>query len=216
MTIPQLIWKRLHMTNTWLFIANIPTSAAIVCRGVREDVILNGTGVIHTSPECSIQTRGNILKSEVITQYPVITTFSKTIRPPEIEAAKADKLEKIPPEPVLKATDLFSGLTIQDNAEENGTWRTVGPHFYSSMATITAMAIIILIIYLIRRRGFAVWFRKITLKQPTKEDRAEEPPAEELQEGHPTPPPRPNYVERRIGLSRRAECLYGQCNALST
>ncbi|KAL3271764.1 hypothetical protein HHI36_022234 [Cryptolaemus montrouzieri] len=40
-TVKTIAWKELHKPNTWFFIANVPSKAAIICEGRRQEIKSN-------------------------------------------------------------------------------------------------------------------------------------------------------------------------------
>lgn len=82
--INQTIWKPLIMQNTWLCITPRPVTTAIICNGLREEVIVNTTSMIQTSSNCTIHTMTSILTSRLDPSIKVNASYFKSVKPPEI------------------------------------------------------------------------------------------------------------------------------------
>lgn len=171
--IKGIVWKQLYMVNTWLFIANQPTRAAIICNSIREDVILNNTGIIKISPVCIIETKRNTLQSKTISTIPVLATYVKNITiniNPMVKATKFNE-ELIPPEPVLAPSDHMSSLiteesNIQQKIEET-SWNTI--HTYSSITSCVTSIMVLLIVTLV----YLLW--RSRKKQESASDTTSQP-----------------------------------------
>lgn len=68
------IWKALMMKNTWLFITNETTLAAIFCDGTRQEELLNTTGILHLEEGCYVKTKEVTLKGTLERDINVIAT----------------------------------------------------------------------------------------------------------------------------------------------
>lgn len=157
--ITSLVWKELYMVNTWLYITNEPTRAAVICNNIREDVILTNTGIIQVSPECTIETKRNTLHPKTFRSIPVLATYSRNLsitinstlpiihtRGPVIE-----------PEPVLKSSDKMTAA-IQEATDlqqqlSTNHWHTIHNRstIVSSMTTIIIISICVMIYFLWKR-----------------------------------------------------------------
>ncbi|KAL3273165.1 hypothetical protein HHI36_014619 [Cryptolaemus montrouzieri] len=47
-TVKTIAWKELHKSNTWLFIANVPSKSDIICEGRRQEVTSNKTEILSS------------------------------------------------------------------------------------------------------------------------------------------------------------------------
>ncbi|KAL3273604.1 hypothetical protein HHI36_015036 [Cryptolaemus montrouzieri] len=80
-TVATIAWKELHKPNPWLSIANVPSRAAIICKGRRQEVTLNNTGILLGAPHCIIKAKLNMLRSKASETFSVIGTYNRKIEP---------------------------------------------------------------------------------------------------------------------------------------
>lgn len=63
----------------WRILGCIPTSAAVICKGVRDEVTLNDTGIIKIDQSCTIKTRKITLRPILSQQQTILATFNKAV-----------------------------------------------------------------------------------------------------------------------------------------
>lgn len=148
--IGSIIWKQLYMTNTWMFITNKPTKIAITCKGIREDVAINATGIIQISQDCIIQTKQNILTPKMFDTVPVLAGLVKTVQVQIPSNIKWDTnaQHEIETEPVFRSSDQLGGLrdeeqVFQEDFQGN-IWKTVSHStITSSLTTVVILCVVI-------------------------------------------------------------------------
>ncbi|KAL3271765.1 hypothetical protein HHI36_022235 [Cryptolaemus montrouzieri] len=104
-TVKTIAWKELHKSNTWLFVANVASKAAIICEGRRHEVTLNNTGILLVAPHSIIKTKLNTLQSKATETFSVIGTYNRKIEPSILQkdAHQTSSNLDIDEEPVLNA-----------------------------------------------------------------------------------------------------------------
>lgn len=116
LTITTMVWKELQMVNTWLFVASKPTRAAIICNSIREDVLLNNTGIIQISPVCVIETKQHTLQSKTFQTIPVLATYAKPMSVninTTLEGIHTS-VNTVQLEPVLHSSDKIADLQSEE------------------------------------------------------------------------------------------------------
>lgn len=104
------------MPNTWLFITCKPQKIAITCNGIREDVPINGSGIIQISQECTISTKQNILATKRTNTVPVLASYFKPVSVPMNFTMSIQNEMIIPQEPVISIND---GLNEFSNDQQS-------------------------------------------------------------------------------------------------
>ncbi|KAL3286974.1 hypothetical protein HHI36_001460 [Cryptolaemus montrouzieri] len=152
-TVKTIAWKELHKPNIWIFIANVPSRAALICEGRRQKVTLNHTGILLVAPHYIIKTKLNTLQSKATETFSVIETYNRKIEPSILQkdAHQTSSNVDIDEEPNLNAPDTISRLKNEasDIDEEFTTyrWRRVITH--STIFSVIIIATILLTIFII-------------------------------------------------------------------
>ncbi|CAH1101873.1 unnamed protein product [Psylliodes chrysocephalus] len=113
----SVVWQQLHMPNTWLFLTDKPTRIAVTCSGIREDVLLNITGIIKLSEDCVIKTNQNILQPK----HEFLPADIFTDRPnPENDLSVDISLDQIIPEnPEIQIDNQLIALKLKIPTSKN-------------------------------------------------------------------------------------------------
>lgn len=186
--IQSIVWKQLQMPNTWMFIANKPAKIAITCNGIRDDVLINSSGIIQLSQACNIKTKYNMLTPQRVDTIPVIGSYEKPTLVTINSTFSHQIYKKIRPEPVLRNSDRLGELVadqlhIQDELQGN-MWKFIRLHSVAtSMSTTIGLGALIAIVW----SGY--WFIKRFRKRQldTTRDAVQNPDIEmvELQQLYP-------------------------------
>lgn len=152
--IHSIIWKQLYTVNSWMFITNKKIKVALTCNGIREDVQLNMTGIIQTSPDCIISTRQNILTPRRNDHVTVLAGFTKNVSVNIQPNITYKHYEDLPEEPVMKVSDHFKKIKSEEEEIQNDlqetTWHSVKPHVINNTIIITVILIIIILAWVIQ------------------------------------------------------------------
>lgn len=167
--ISNITWKHLYRKNTWLFVANTPSEAAVICEGQREEISLEGVGILQLNQSCLIRTRENTLMAERNPKIEVQMTFIKPLNFTLSDTANTFSSRFTPKESILSTVDTWEKLSdVDDNRKEMFTyWRTIAHH-----STVVGTPIIAILL------GIAVWrctrkCRRNKVKTKPTETRAE-------------------------------------------
>ncbi|XP_045477909.1 uncharacterized protein LOC123683056 [Harmonia axyridis] len=171
--VSDIKWKELRKENTWLFVTNNSRRIAVICNGKREDTTLNGTGVIHSTSGCTIQTKKSTLQAHTRDETSIITTFNKEV-PPNILSFKNEKDNPdIALEPSWKASDMLDQLLIDRNdldSQSETPWKSVTLHTsITSFATTLAVILIAITIYVGMKKFTARYEKTSKEESPTRE-----------------------------------------------
>jgi Baculovirus F protein len=135
-SVENLLWKKLAMQNTWLVIANKSTNGAITCNGIRKDIRLKDTVLIKINDECTLRTKGTMLRGERRSSIAVKSTFLKSVEPPVNTNFTTEKRAYAPIEPMLNIADSFFDVTEEPEMPSLHKVHLVTQHAISASATI--------------------------------------------------------------------------------
>jgi Pao retrotransposon peptidase/Family of unknown function (DUF5641)/Integrase zinc binding domain len=135
-TVENLLWKRLAMQNTWMVVANKSTNGAITCNGVRKDIKIKDTLLIKINDECTIRTKGTMLRGERKASISVKSTFLKTVDPPVNTKITSETKAYAPIEPMLNVADSFFDVTEEPEMLSFNKIHLVKQHAISTTVTI--------------------------------------------------------------------------------
>lgn len=146
----NIVWKHLAMDATWLYISPKPTSAAVICRGVREEAELRDVGIIKIKRDCYIKTKLGVLRPSIEREKMVLGTFSKaTNMNMSLWSAPATIKKFVAPEIIVDKSDiLFSSTTVDDTTHLRAIRHHVTKTTFVTLTIFTAVLII-----LVRCRG---------------------------------------------------------------
>ena len=144
-----LIWKQLMMTNTWLFIASKPTTAALMCNQTREDISLTDIGIIQITQDCILKTKRSILKPQMNGNTAIKLTYIQPVNMSLISNGITNN-ERIEPEEIIKLGESFEKQTVEEidlQLQLNHTyWRSVKKHQTYTITFGTLFGVTMLII----------------------------------------------------------------------
>ncbi|GAB0093955.1 hypothetical protein DMENIID0001_091490 [Sergentomyia squamirostris] len=92
-TLKDILWKKMSVENSWLYIVEKPTLIAVICSGFREEVTINTTGIIQIKRDCLIKTKTFTLTSTT-NEMEAKVIYARKIIFPEINVTEFQ--EKIP------------------------------------------------------------------------------------------------------------------------
>lgn len=149
-----IIWKQLFMANTWMFIVSKPMQIAVTCNGVREDVLLNTTGIIQISQDCIIKTKMNILAPERVDSISVMASYARSIPVLENITLEHQVLEEVQEEPVFKSSDKLddrlADLTMKEESLQKRLhetkWHAIHHSVITSSATTVTIAVMLIVL----------------------------------------------------------------------
>ena len=150
------IWKQLYMPNTWMFISTKPFKVGITCRGQRQDVALNNSGIIQINENCIIKTKHNILTPKRNDGLSILGSYNRPVNIDDNTMISATTFHHIPEEAVLRASDDLAKSKQAENSinEElqNTTWHHVKSHsmITSTLTTVGIIAIACVIYCIIK------------------------------------------------------------------
>jgi len=133
-----------------MFLSKESSSISITCRDVREEVIINGTGVLKVKDGCKIHTSIGILKSTVhFHKIKNIKSFSKniTFTMDEINITTSSDVKKIK---ILPLSNQNFNENIEDDDELDKMWE-IKKHTISSASSIIIAVVITFLILAVRR-----------------------------------------------------------------
>jgi len=157
--VPGLMWKRLYLPNTWLFIAIQPTRIAVICNGEREDIWLNNTGIIQVAQECYMESQKNVLKPKLTIAARGIAAFHMPVNLNVTMTLPPKKKKPLELEPYFKEDDEFGKILHEEfllQEDETSAWETIKPHVTTigvGTLILIVCGIILLLVILRMRRG---------------------------------------------------------------
>lgn len=127
---------------------------AVTCNGVREDVLLNTTGIIQISQDCIIKTKMNILAPERVDSISVMASYARSIPVLENITLEHQVLEEVQEEPVFKSSDKLddrlADLTMKEESLQKRLhetkWHAIHHSVITSSATTVTIAVMLIVL----------------------------------------------------------------------
>lgn len=147
----KIMWKQLHMPNTWLFIIRDRVTISILCDGQREESELQNVGVIRIADNCIIKTTDNILTAKRFVSVPIITSYSKPIDFSINTHLVTKSIPNISKEEVIdNSKEILQHIIDKEQALhtelDNTVWSQISSHTY---LTATTSCIIMFVIFML-------------------------------------------------------------------
>ncbi|XP_050303261.1 uncharacterized protein LOC126741032 [Anthonomus grandis grandis] len=188
------IWKQLFTPNTWMFISPNPISIAITCNGIREEMVLNTTGIIQLTEACILKTKQNNIIANRFDTVPVVSSYTKTstfINVSDLHHTETNTISSFSREAVFKVSDDLTNLSIDeqrlDQQLEDKIWKKVTLHSYTAGGCTLLIIILVSCVFL-----WVIKIRQYKQREPRHKTRETEmvelrplniPPAESRESG---------------------------------
>ncbi|GAB0089833.1 hypothetical protein DMENIID0001_044500 [Sergentomyia squamirostris] len=88
--VKQTIWKKLNSENSWLFLTEKITPIAVICGGFREEIAINGSGILRIRKNCFVKTNEVILTTSSIIKTKATAIFNRKIMFVEANSTEFD------------------------------------------------------------------------------------------------------------------------------
>lgn len=152
LNIENILWKQLKMANTWMFVSNRPTSVAVICHGERNDIKLNGTGILRVDNNCIIKTKSNTFRASIDQNQKIKMSYHKELLNLNTSLPTQYKLKEIK-EHVLDSSDLLQTIHLTEEPKDSSsTILEISKHSTTAGISVLTSLSIGFIIYKFRKR----------------------------------------------------------------